>query len=179
MTPFGHVIFGISCGNLSSPPKLTMRRRMLLLLPFALIANVPDLALKGWGHDKYYFSHSVFVSVGLICTLFAAWLILCSLLKSHRHLNIAIGLSCAWLSHLLIDSFYNHGHGIRIFWPLSDSALALPIPWLNVMDVSIPYFAWPNTKIYLIEILTFAPILLLSLVIYHLKARKPHLPICS
>ena len=172
MTPFGHVIIGISCGNLVSPSRLAIWQKMVLLSLFALFANIPDFALNGWGHDKYYFSHSVFVNFGLICFLFAAWIILCSLSKWEKHLNIAIGLSCAWLSHLLLDSFYNHGQGIGIFWPISNSALTLPMPWLNVRDVSIPYFAWHNTKIYLIEVITFAPILFLSLLLCHFKSRK-------
>jgi hypothetical protein len=31
-----------------------------------------------------------------------------------------------------LDSLYNHGHGVAIFWPLSDVRLALPIPWFAV-----------------------------------------------
>lgn len=172
MTPFGHAIVGVSCGSLVIPSKLTLWQRMLSAFLFAMIACAPDIALKGWGHDKYYFSHSIFVNLGLILFLLVAWIALSSLFKLKKNLKIAIGLSCAWLSHLLLDSFYNHGQGIRIFWPLSDSALALPIPWLDVMDASLPYFAWHNTKIHLIEVVTFIPILFLSLLLRHLTSRQ-------
>lgn len=172
MTQFGHLIIGISCGSLTGPPKLTRLQRMLLILLFASAANIPDIAVKGWGHDKYYFSHSVFVSLALIGFLFAAWFILCSFFKRDKHYRVVISLAFAWLSHLLLDSFYNHGLGIRIFWPISDSALSMPMPWLNVKDVSIPFFAWHNTKIYLIEILTFVPILFLCLLLRYFKFEK-------
>jgi membrane-bound metal-dependent hydrolase YbcI (DUF457 family) len=46
--------------------------------------------------------------------------------------------AAAWLSHFLLDSFYSHGHGIRIFWPVSDAALNLAIPWFHVLKRSSP-----------------------------------------
>jgi membrane-bound metal-dependent hydrolase YbcI (DUF457 family) len=46
--------------------------------------------------------------------------------------------TAAWLSHLLLDSFYSHGKGVRIFWPLSLDALNLPMPWFDVLQVGIP-----------------------------------------
>ena len=97
MTQLGHVIIGISCGTLVSPSKLAGWARILLLSLFALFANAPDIAIKGWGHDKYYFSHSVFVSFGLICVLFAAWIILCSAFTTafmqNPSINLLFGIS--------------------------------------------------------------------------------------
>jgi membrane-bound metal-dependent hydrolase YbcI (DUF457 family) len=172
VTQFGHIIIGISFGTLCIPSKFNIRRKILFLLPFAFVANIPDIAIGGWGHDKYHFSHSIFVNFSFICLLFVVWMFLSSLFRWKRHLGIAAGISCAWLSHLLLDSFYNHGRGIKIFWPVSDSALRFPIPWLNIKDISISYFSWYNTKIYLIEVFTFTPILIFCLLLHYLYAGR-------
>lgn len=173
MTSFGHTMIGIACGSLMVPSTLNLRPKAALILLFAAAANVPDIEVQGWGHDRYYFSHSLFVNLGAMGLILAMWTVYCVLSRHERYWKIAAGLSCAWMSHLLLDSFYNHGAGIRIFWPLSDAALALPIPWLSVRDVSIPYFAWSNLKVYLTEAATFAPLLILSIIIHRCKPGKP------
>ena len=50
------------------------------------------------------------------------------------------------LSHYVLDSFYNHGVGIAIFWPYSDARLALPIPWFSTLNLSQPWLAWSNVN---------------------------------
>ena len=172
MTTFGHIIIGVSCGVLCCPSKFNRWRKILFILPFALMANIPDIALEGWGHDRYYFSHSLFVNLGIMGILLAVWIILCAFFKRKMHLIIVLGAACAWLSHFLLDSFYNHGRGIKIFRPISNSALKLTIPWLSVRDGSIPYFAWSNTKIYLIEVLTFGPVLILCLLLSYFRSKR-------
>ena len=72
-----------------------------------------------------------------------------------------IGGSFAWLSHLLLDSFYNHGKGIAIYWPFSNARLALPIPWFDVGAGSLAHLL----QVFLIEFISYIPFLLLALLI--------------
>jgi hypothetical protein len=114
MTPVGHSLVGASLGVVSLPRYRTTRTKVLFLAGFILLANVPDFAFTGWGHDRYDVSHSVFVALavlGGVAGLMAIW----------RRAREAIGGwwivaagAAAWLSHLLLDSFYSHGQGIAI-----------------------------------------------------------------
>jgi membrane-bound metal-dependent hydrolase YbcI (DUF457 family) len=163
MTQFGHSITGVSCGFFFMPRGLKTWQTLALLFSFAVAANIPDLAIKGWGHENYHISHSLFVNTGILGLFILCLLIARRFSRLEIRYTVLIGLSCAWLSHLLLDSFYNHGLGIEIFWPFSGAALALPIPWLSVRDTTIPYLAMANLKIYLIEVATFVPVLFLGI----------------
>jgi hypothetical protein len=70
-----------------------------------------------------------------------------------------MGGASAWLSHLLLDSFYNHGKGISIFWPFSKARLALPIPWFD-LGVGSPAHIM---HVFLIEFLSYFPWLVLAI----------------
>ena len=151
MTPVGHTLVGVSLGIACLPAFTTRRAKAAFLASFAVLANVPDLHLPCWGHSRYDISHSLFVSVLLIalaCVCLRLWP------RTRRTLGspavLAAG-AAAWLSHLLLDSFYSHGQGIAIFWPFSQARLVLPIPWFDVLDggittlsVAISASAWSN-----------------------------------
>ena len=175
MTQFCHSMMGVSCGFFFMPRGLKTWQALALLFSFAVAANIPDLAIRGWGHENYHISHSLFVNTGIISVLILCLLIARCFSRWKIRYTVLTGLSCAWLSHLLLDSFYNHGLGIEIFWPFSGSALALPIPWLSVRDTTIPYLAVANLKIYLIEVVTFAPLLFLGILfrsLYRNRGKK-------
>jgi len=43
---------------------------------FGLIANIPDARIPGWGHYKYYISHSIFVTGALVAVaLLGLWFV--------------------------------------------------------------------------------------------------------
>ena len=138
MTAVGHSLLGLSLGALAIPHGWSRRPKLLAFGVFGLLAGGPDLPAPFWGHSQYLVSHSLFVTLGLIAGVAA-------LAAASPRLRAALGgwpLVCAgaaaWSSHLLLDSFYSHGKGVRIFWPLSLDALNLPMPWFDVLQVGIP-----------------------------------------
>ena len=117
----GHGLTGAALGLLATPAGAGRGRLLATLVAFAALANIPDLPLPGWGHSRYDISHSVFVNLPLALVLALA-------LWRWRGLRLRVTLlgAAAWCSHLLLDSMYNHGKGVAIFWPLSAGRLALP-----------------------------------------------------
>ncbi len=163
MTNVGHTIVGASLGLVCMSPDASRSYKAAHQLTFMLLANLPDLPLRNWGHHRYYFSHSIFVNLALIATIITILGLLPVVRKQPRYPWL-IGMgACAWLSHLLLDTFYNHGKGLLMFWPLSKTRLALPIPWFSVMPGPIIPLAWEKVTIFLIEIASYAPFLLLAI----------------
>jgi membrane-bound metal-dependent hydrolase YbcI (DUF457 family) len=130
-------------------------------LVIMLIATIPDWPFKNWGHDRYYFSHSLFVTLLLIFLIVVVLIISRKLRIEIGNWAVMIGGSFAWLSHLLLDSFYNHGKGIAIYWPVSKARLALPVPWFDVGVGSTAHIM----HVFLIEFICYFPLLLLALLI--------------
>jgi hypothetical protein len=137
MTIVGHSLLGLSLGTLSIPHGWSRRPKLLAFGVLGLLAGGPDLPAPFWGHSQYLISHSIFVNLGLIAGVAA-------LAAAFPRLRAALGgwpLVCAgaaaWLSHPLLDSFYSHGRGVRMFWPLSRDVLNLPMPWFDVLQVGI------------------------------------------
>jgi hypothetical protein len=133
MTTMGHSLTGLSIGVLCVPGGRRWWWVVLFLNAFIGLANIPDWPFHGWGHDSYEVSHSLFVNLGLVAALVLA-------IGLWRWGRAAVGgwcvLACgalAWLSHLFLDTLYNHGQGLPMFWPASDAALALPIPWFSTL----------------------------------------------
>jgi len=170
MTEVGHALTGAAIGILCVPKKSNGKQRFLHITSFMLIATIPDWPFKNWGHDRYYFSHSFFV------TLLFIWLLLITLFFSKKLRNklggwaVITGGSLAWLSHLLLDSFYNHGKGIAIYWPFSKARLALPIPWFDVGTGSLAHLL----HVFLVEFVSYFPLVLLALLIRMMvKGKEP------
>jgi membrane-bound metal-dependent hydrolase YbcI (DUF457 family) len=162
MTQVGHTLTGITVGVLCLPKSHSPRGRAAHLILFGLVASIPDFGLPAWGHERYDISHSLFVNSFIILLL-----ALClALWDKPRHRiggwGVVLGGSLAWLSHLLLDSFYNHGHGVAIFWPFSDAHLALPIPWFSVVYKSPPPLTLETARIYAIELACYGILLLIA-----------------
>ena len=179
MTPIGHSLLGLTFATFALPLDAKPTDRILrsggIAFTFVALANLPDWPLPSWGHDKYYLSHSLFVNAGLICVVIAAVRVFASKnwFGSWRFLGLA---AMAWLSHLLLDSFYNHGRGIAIFWPVSKSRLNLAMPWFANFDLSQPIFCSHNLAVFGIEFIAYAPILLAAIAISNkLRERKQRL----
>jgi hypothetical protein len=158
MTTVGHTLFGLALGVLVLP--LDARRRFSRphLVAFALLANVPDFPLPGWGHDLYQVSHSLFVTCALIA---AAALCLRSSPRALRAVGggrVVLAGAGAWAGHLLLDSLYNHGRGIAIFWPFSSAHLALPVPWFARLEHG-PALDPASLRIFAVEGLVYGSLL--------------------
>ena len=163
MTQTGHLLTGAAIGVLCLPANASTKQTGAHLLTFMLLANVPDLPWPYWGHDQYRVSHSLFVNLVLILL---AVLLLAALRRVRIRIgnwSVVVGGIAAWLSHLLLDSFYNHGQGVAIFWPLSPARLALPIPWFSVVTSSPPPITPEMVRIVLIEFVAYFPLLMLAI----------------
>ncbi len=163
MTPIGHSLTGAAIGVACMPKRLPLVGKTVHLMAFMLLANIPDIPFNGWGHDRYYFSHSLFVNlllIGLAVLILAPWKTVRQKIGSW---TVMLGGALAWLSHLLLDSFYNQVRGVAIFWPYSNASLHLPIPWLAVMPASPPPLTPEMLHIFLMEFVTFSPLLILAI----------------
>jgi membrane-bound metal-dependent hydrolase YbcI (DUF457 family) len=163
MTSVGHTLTGIAIGVLCMPSRHSSRGKTAHLLMCGLLANVPDFALPVWGHQRYDISHSLFVNAFIILLLslfLARWdKLRCQI----GGWSVIFGASLAWLSHLLLDSFYNHGRGVGIFWPISDAHLTLPIRWFSVIYTPPPPLTLETLRIFAIELVFYGIVLLLAI----------------
>jgi membrane-bound metal-dependent hydrolase YbcI (DUF457 family) len=163
MTTTGHTLTGLAIGILFLPKRGTVKVNAIHLSAFAVFANIPDLPFCSWGHNRYDISHSIFLNLLLISI---AAIFLMFLRKNRKGMwgtAVMAGAAIAWLSHLLLDSFYNHGKGVAIFWPFSQTRLSLPIPWLSVMNDIPPSVTPQIIRVLLAEIATFSPLVVLAI----------------
>jgi hypothetical protein len=162
MTTLGHSLTGLSIGVLCMPGGRKLWWYFLFLNLFVALPNIPDWPFPGWGHDRYDISHSIFVTVlliGIACTVFAYWEGGRRFVGGWRTL-VCGGLT--WISHLLLDSIYNHGQGLEMFWPVSDASLALPLPWFATLKPTA-YTDEHNSSVLLIELAVYGTLLVLSI----------------
>ncbi len=149
-------------GVLCLPQGATTKRTTIHLAVFVLLANIPDLPLKNWSHENYLVSHSLFVNLLFIVIAMIGLTTLRGVRTRIGGWPVMAGGAIAWLSHLLLDSFYNHGHGIAVFWPFSDARLILPIPWFSTVTSLPPPVTPEMIRILLIEFVCYLPFLLLA-----------------
>jgi inner membrane protein len=169
MTSVGHTLTGIAIGVLCKPRNTSAKSTLAHLTIFAFLANIPDLPLPHWGHEQYRISHSIFVTLFLISILAIGFAFGQKMRQRVGGWMVIVGGALAWLSHLLLDSFYNHGYGIAIFWPFSNARLALPIPWFSVLPSIPPPFTWPIMRILCIEFISYFPLIILAIVLRQSK----------
>ncbi len=159
MTFVGHALTGLAIGAAVLPGGMSRRRMVLGMAVFMLLADVPDFSLPRWGHSDYRVSHSIFVNGGLIAIVILAL----GLLRMWKDLRIPkrviVGGAAAWCSHLLLDSMYNHGFGIRIYWPFSDQSLVLPVPWFSTVESSWAPMNAHTLRVLAIELACYLPVL--------------------
>ncbi len=172
MTTIGHSLIGISLGVAALPKRKSFISTALNLFLFVFLANFPDLPVPGWGHDRYYFSHSIFIVTGIALLLVFIYLVLHRFcLKKKPHYGFLVLMVLALYSHLLLDSFYNHGLGVAIFWPISSASLVLPVPWLSVQYEYPPPITSAMLRIWWIEVASFSPFVLIALLWKYFKVK--------
>jgi membrane-bound metal-dependent hydrolase YbcI (DUF457 family) len=157
VTTVGHTLAGLSIAVLTLPRKQMYRWYVLTGLCFVFFANVPDLPLPGWGHNLYYVSHSVFVT--LLLAILLALLLLWPTFRVVVAGRVVAAWSAAWLSHMVLDSMYAHGRGIAIFWPFSGAHLAMPVPWFETLNM--PVRSAHNLRVFAIEAMVYGLIFVL------------------
>jgi membrane-bound metal-dependent hydrolase YbcI (DUF457 family) len=160
MTPIGHTLTGLAIGYLAIPRATAFKPKTMLLAAFGLAASAPDLPLPYWGHFRYDISHSIFTTAAgvLAMEIVLAWRFRG---RGPVGWRVMLGLGLAWYSHLLLDSMYNHGYGLAIFWPVSAKSIALPVPWLSNGDRE-HVFSLHNVMVAVYEFLTFGPLVIMA-----------------
>jgi len=163
MTSLGHCLVGASVGVLCVPTRGTLYRRLIILVAIIAAANLPDWPIPGWGHDRLFVSHSIFVNGAAIVCLAACFYLQRSRVRQ-AHRRVIIGLAIAWLSHFILDSLYVDSR-LAMFWPFSEALVSLPVPWLKTLPHVPPPFDEQVIRILLFETLTFLPFLMLAVAI--------------
>ncbi len=161
MTIVGHSLVGATLAVLFSPADLYERKKAIIIGAYLFAAYIPDLPLPGWGHWQYHISHSVFVNLLLILPT----VMILSYLKYAKNIGsyaVIMGLPIVWLSHFVLDSIYNHGQGIGIYWPFSAHKLALPVSWFSTLQITPSVFSFHNLKVFFIELLVCFPIFIVA-----------------
>jgi hypothetical protein len=175
MTPIGHTLTGLAIGYLAVPREVPRQQKTLCLAAIALLASLPDLPLPFWGHAHLEISHSL-----VSCT--AGVLVIGSLLlwrykgRFPFTPTMIVAGALAWYSHMVLDAMYNRAIGLPVMWPFGIVRLNLPVPWLaigNKTDILSMY----NVKVAMFEMLTFGPLLLLSILVKHYMGRRSHLDV--
>ena len=168
MTPIGHSLMGLSFAAFVVPvngkASILNWRSFGIACAFVALANLPDWPLPNWGHDRYDISHSIFVNLGLIVSVILLAKVFAKRRWFCRNRFLALAM-LAWLSHLPLDTFYNHGNGLGLFWPVSQQRLSLAMPWFGNWDLSQPVTSPHNLSVFGNEFLAYFPILLGALLI--------------
>lgn len=162
MTFVGHSLVGAALAQAVLPAETTWKQWLLAVNAYVLLAFLPDLPFPGWGHTAYFFSHSLFVNLGLIVPLALAAVYL-RLRVRFLTVPLVVGGVLAWLSHFPLDALYNHGQGVAIYWPFSGTTLNLPLPWFETLDMREPLTAPHNRRVFLVEGLFYLPLFLAAL----------------
>ena len=155
MTFVGHSLTGASLAVLVVPQRWRPLAKVALAIGFAALANVPDFHFPSWGHERYDISHSVLVNGGLILLAALILLLIPGVRATKGMAWLLMGGALAWSSHFLLDSFYNHGKGVLIFWPLSRARLNLAIPWFVTLKRPISSFGAHTARVLLIEFVVY------------------------
>jgi membrane-bound metal-dependent hydrolase YbcI (DUF457 family) len=175
MTFVGHSLVGASLAQATIPAGASWKQWAFIVNLYILLAFFPDFPFPGWGHFRYYFSHSLYVNLLLIVPTAAA----CCYWRCRRgfasYLLVAGG-AVAWLSHFPLDAMYNHGRGVAIFWPFSEAALNLPLPWFVTLDMGQSLTSAYNARVFLVEALFYLPVFAAAMLARHLWLRRKCLP---
>ncbi len=159
MTQVGHSLVAVTIGVVTVPQTAPARVKSLYYAVLVVLANVPDFPVAGWGHDAYHVSHSIFVNLALIVLCLSVGVLAWRLRHRVVRWRVVLGGVAAWLSHLLLDSMYNHGRGVAIFWPFSDARLALPVPWFSTVRNPRPFTDWQTLQVAVIEFVSYGALL--------------------
>lgn len=170
MTPVGHSLMGLSLAALGAPLGASLPKKAMFAAAFVVLPNLPDLPVRGWGHDDYVVSHSLIVNAAMAAVVVRVIASFPRVWAQIGNLRGALFGALAWQSHMLLDSFYNHNKGVAIYWPLSPARLNLAMPWFR----TLPGWAldWTTARIVLIEAGFYGMIFALAIALRALEARR-------
>lgn len=170
MTPVGHSLTGLALAVLGAPLDMSLRRKAMFAAAFIVLPNLPDAPLPGWGHADYAVSHSLLVNAAMAVVVVR---VIAAFPRAWKEIGSLRGALCgalAWQSHFLLDSFYNHGKGVAIYWPVSRARLNFSLPWF----CTLPGWAldWTTARIVLIEALFYGIVLAVAIGARSIEVRR-------
>ncbi len=168
MTPVGHTLTGLAIATAVMPSGWSTRARLGVYATMAILANVPDAPFPFWGHARYDISHSIFVTAVVVTAL----VLVCRWAFPKLPTALLWGGAIAWFSHLLLDTMYNHGKGLAVFWPVSDARVALAVPWFETMSLS-ELLGMHNLRVFAVEGVVFGVVWLAAALV---RGRRPVAP---
>jgi len=172
MTPVGHSLFGATVAMAVIPTMAGRWRTCGIVAVCVAAALIPDYRISGWGHYRYEVSHSVLVNLALMVPLALGAYLVGPLRRLVGGGRVVVGVGAAWLSHLLLDSFYNHGRGVGVLWPVSRWRLTLPIPIFESLQSTSRGIDVHMVRIASVELVAYSAVLLVAMMVRH-KLTKP------
>ena len=166
MSPVGHTLTGLAIGYAVLPAEQPLRTKAPTLATFVLLASGPDFLFWGWGRLRYDISHSIFTALLAV----AVMAIVIGLVSQIASPSVLIGGALAWYSHLLLDTLYNHGKGLAMFWPVSDASIVWPVAWFSHVKLE-PLLSYYNLRAIAIEAAVYGSVLAFVILVKHLSAR--------
>lgn len=163
MTTVGHALTGVSLAVVSLPFGRTVLWYIWAGHVYIALANLPDYPFPYWGHSRYDISHSIFVNL-VLAAVFVSVIYMWRSLWKELGARVVGMYVVAWMSHFLLDSLYNHGRGVAIYWPFSEATLNLAIPIFSTLRPN-PIFSDHNGRVFLIELAVYGTILFLCVAI--------------
>lgn len=168
--PVAHGLLGACVAAALQESSESHRWKLLLAGAFLGICPDFDYALNwlrisggGWHHG---FTHSILFALFLGLTTAAV--------LGGSKLRSIVVFSCAAVSHTLVDFLMTESTGVALWWPFTDRRFRLSLP--NPID-----YTWDNgslwgsaidlLRISLIELMIFAPILLVVLLVRRLYGK--------
>jgi hypothetical protein len=161
MSPIGHSLVGAAIGVVVLPREMQPRKQACILAVFVVLSNLPDVSILF--SQGYAIGHSLIVN--LVFCIFVTIVLrsLHSFFPLATSWRLIAGGTMCCLSHLLLDSFYNHGVGVPVLWPFSNARLALPMPWFGHWPVNPPFLTWETLRVSAVEFLFYFPILVVAM----------------
>lgn len=169
--PVAHGLLGVSVGialrqpSESRPWKLVLIATLLSICPdFDYALNWFRISGGGWHHG---FTHSILfaVAVGLITAI----------VLGERLVRSVILYSAITISHTLLDFMMTESRGVALWWPFTDHRYKLRLP--NPIDytwssASLREATFDLLKICLVEVMIFAPLLLVIVLVKKLLVER-------
>ena len=170
MASIGHLATGALVGAVYS--RITDTKPLPAIAAFAGLAVAPDLDLlavpfnpRGTPLEHRVITHALpsAAIVGLVVAL--------ALGKRPYRLLLGAMSFLALASHGVLDAFTRHGNGPALWWPFTDARHAFSWQPLRGSESFAGYFTWQGIPTVLTELVTFLPVVALTVLIVLRRGR--------
>jgi inner membrane protein len=163
MASLGHVAIGLVAAKAYNRDRLP---RWPSLVCWSALSMLPDLDVIGfslgveyadpWGHRGATHSFAIALIAGLAAGIVARAL-------GRRVVRAALFATAVLASHPLLDTMTDGGLGCALFWPVDTTRYFAPWRPIPVAPIGAAFFSPAGAFVTLIELLLFAPVLVVAL----------------